>query len=71
MITVSIDEKPGAQAVDTAAPGLPPKPGCHKNAGRDYGYKRLGTVSILAAPDLHTGEIINVINFSALVDKNN
>ena len=39
MITVSIDEKPGVQAVDTAAPDLPPKPGCHKNAGRDYEYK--------------------------------
>ena len=37
---------------------MPPKPGCHKNAGRDYEYKRPGTVSILAALDLHTGEII-------------
>jgi len=29
MITVSIDEKPGVQAIDTAAPGLPPRPECH------------------------------------------
>lgn len=58
VITVSVDEKPGVQAIDTVAPDLPPKPGCHKNVGRDYEYKRLGTVSILAALDLHTGEII-------------
>ncbi len=58
VITVSVDEKPGVQAIDTVAPDLPPKSGCHKNVGRDYEYKRLGTVSILAALDLHTGEII-------------
>lgn len=58
MITVSVDEKPGVQALATVAPDLPPKPGCHKGVGRDYEYKRLGTVSILAALDLHTGKII-------------
>ncbi len=58
MITVSVDEKPGVQALATVASDLPPKPGCHKNVGRDYEYKRLGTVSILAALDLHSGEII-------------
>jgi transposase len=58
MITVSVDEKPGVQAIDTVAPDLPPKPGKHKSVGRDYEYKRLGTVSILAALDLHTGKII-------------
>jgi len=59
MITVSIDEKPGVQAIDTVAPDLPPKPGGkHKSIGRDYEYKRLGTVSIIAALDLHTGKII-------------
>jgi transposase len=58
MITVSVDEKPGVQAIDTVAPDLPPKPGKRKNVGRDYEYKRLGTVSILAALDLHTGKII-------------
>ena len=57
MITVSVDEKPGVQAINTVAPGLPPKPGRHKSVGRDYEYKRLGTVSILAALDLHTGKI--------------
>jgi len=58
MITVSVDEKPGVQAIDTVAPDLPPKPGRHKSTGRDYEYKRLGTVSILAALDLHDGKII-------------
>ena len=58
IITVSVDEKPGVQAIDTVAPDLPPKQGKHKSVGRDYEYKRLGTVSILAALDLHTGKII-------------
>jgi len=58
MITVSVDEKPGVQAIDTVAPDLPPKPGRHKSIGRDYEYKRLGTISILAALDLHDGKII-------------
>jgi transposase len=58
MITVSVDEKPGVQAIATVAPGLPPRAGQYKSVGRDYEYKRMGTVSILAALDLHTGEII-------------
>jgi len=58
MITVSVDEKPGVQAISTVAPDLPPKPGQYKSVGRDYEYKRLGTVSILAALDLHSGKII-------------
>lgn len=58
LITVSVDEKPGVQAIKNIAPDLPPKAGAHKNVGRDYEYKRLGTVSILAALDLHDGKII-------------
>ena len=58
IITVSVDEKPGVQAIKNIAPDLPPKPGKHKNVSRDYEYKRLGTVSILAALDLHDGKII-------------
>ncbi|MBE9534105.1 MAG: IS630 family transposase [Proteobacteria bacterium] len=58
MITVSVDEKPGVQAIANIAPDLPPKPEKHKTVGRDYEYKRLGTVSILAALDLHSGKII-------------
>ena len=58
VITVSVDEKPGVQAIQNIAPDLGPKPGKHSHVGRDYEYKRLGTVSILAALDLHSGKII-------------
>lgn len=56
--TVSVDEKPGIQALATTAPDLPPVPGEHAGVGRDYEYVRHGTLSILAALDLHTGTII-------------
>jgi transposase len=56
--TVSVDEKPGVQALGTTAPDLPPLPGKHARVGRDHEYVRHRTVSILAALDLHTGEII-------------
>jgi len=58
MITISIDEKPGIQAIKNIAPDLPPKPGVFPNVARDYEYKRLGTVSLLAALDLHDGHVI-------------
>jgi len=58
IITVSVDEKPGVLAIKNIAPDLQPKPGKHSRWGRDYEYKRLGTVSILAALDLHDGRII-------------
>ena len=58
VITVSVDEKPGVQALGTTAPDLPPVPGQHASLGRDHEYVRHGTVSILAALDLHTGEVI-------------
>lgn len=56
--TVSVDEKPGVQALATTAPDLPPVPGRHSGTGRDHEYVRHGTLSIIAALDLHTGEII-------------
>lgn len=56
-ITVSIDEKPGVQATKNVAPDLLPIPGKYPQVKRDYEYKRLGTVSILAALDLHTGHV--------------
>jgi transposase len=58
VITVSVDEKPGVQAIENTAADLPPVPGRHPTWGRDHEYKRHGTLSILAAVDLHTGEII-------------
>lgn len=55
--TVSVDEKPGVQAIGLTAPDLSPVPGKHSAIGRDYEYIRHGTVSILAGIDLHSGHI--------------
>lgn len=60
-ITVSYDEKPGIQALENIAPDLAPKKGYGKVA-RDYEYKRLGTLSLLAGMDLLTGEIIPLVS---------
>jgi transposase len=58
LITVSVDEKPGVQAIANTAPDLPPAPGKYRTWSRDHEYKRHGTLSILAALDLHNGEVI-------------
>ena len=55
--TVSVDEKPGVQAIGLTAPDLPPVPGEYAAIGRDYEYVRHGTVSIMAGIDLHSGHI--------------
>jgi transposase len=57
VVTVSVDEKPGLQAIANTAPDLPPVPGKHSGIGRDHEYKRLGPCSILAALDLHNGHV--------------
>lgn len=59
--TVSYDEKPGIQAIKNIAPQLLPIVGKHKTVGRDYEYKRLGTVSLLAGIDLHDGMVIPLV----------
>jgi len=58
IITVSIDEKPGVQAIENTAPDLPPVPKKHSTVGRDHEYKRHGTLSILASLDLHDGHVV-------------
>lgn len=58
VITVSIDEKPGVQAIANTAPDLPPVPGKHPTVSRDHEYKRHGTLSILASLDLHDGHVV-------------
>jgi DDE superfamily endonuclease len=55
VIPVSIEEKP--QAIATPCPDLSTVPGRHPALARDYQYRRLGTCSILAAIDLHTGHV--------------
>ena len=54
---VSYDEKPGIQAIANIADDLPPTEE-NGTIKRDYEYKRLGTVSLLAGIDLQTGEAI-------------
>jgi len=58
VITVSVDEKPGIQAIKNVAPDLLPKPHKHPQIARGHDYKRLGTLSLLASLDLHTGHTI-------------
>ena len=59
--TVSCDEKPGIQAIATTGEDLRPteKTGC---VYRDYEYKRLGTLSLLAGIDLLTGKAIPLVS---------
>ena len=62
-VVISYDEKPGIQAVGNVAPDLPPGPG-HGAWSRDYEYRRLGTVSLLAGIDLLTGEVSGLVRDS-------
>jgi transposase len=62
MVTISYDEKPGIQALAVTTPDRPPAVGQHPSHLRDYEYKRLGTVSLLAGLDLHSGRVIETIS---------
>lgn len=57
---LSYDEKPGIQAIATTSPDLMPDKK-HSTISRDYEYKRLGTLSLLTAIDLQTGEAIPLV----------
>ena len=58
---LSYDEKPGIQAIATTSEDLLPDER-HCTISRDYEYKRLGTLSLLAGIDLQTGEAIPLIS---------
>ena len=58
---ISYDEKPGIQAIGFTAPDLPPIPGKYPSFAREFEYRRLGTVSLLAGWDLVTGEIHGLV----------
>lgn len=62
--TLSYDEKPGIQAISTTSEDKLPVPNTEKvsTVKRDYEYKRLGTLSLLAAIDLLTGEAIPLVS---------
>lgn len=62
VVTISYDEKPGIQALATTTPDRPPKPKQFPSHLRDYEYKRLGTVSLLAGLDLHTGRVTEIVS---------
>lgn len=61
--TVSCDEKPGIQAIAATSDDLRPRHG-NGCVWRDYEYKRLGTLSLIAGIDLLTGEAIPVVSES-------
>jgi len=61
--TISYDEKPGIQAIANTSPErMPTAESGYRQ--RDYEYKRLGTVSLLAGIDLLTGEAIPLVRDS-------
>jgi transposase len=62
MVTVSCEEQPGIPALGVTTPDRPPAPGTHPGHLRDHAPKRLGTVSLLAGLDLHTGRVIEEIS---------
>jgi transposase len=75
-VTISYDEKPGIQAIQVTTPDRPPAPNQFPSHLRDYEYKRLGTVSLLAGLDLHTGRVTEIVtdrhasaDFIALLSK--
>ena len=75
-VTISYDEKPGIQALATTTPDKAPSPNRYPNRLRGYEYRRLGTASLLAGLDLHTGRVIETVSeshnsgdFVAFLDK--
>lgn len=55
-LVLCVDEKSQIQALNRTQPGLPLSPG--NLATRTHDYKRHGTTSLFAAPDVATGEVI-------------
>jgi len=62
MAILSYDEKPGIQAIGNIAIDLAPSPKNYQTWGRDYEYKRHGTVSLLASIDLLNGKIYGEVH---------
>jgi len=55
-VLVSVDEKTGIQAKSRKHPDLPARPG--RDARREFEYVRHGTISLIAAMNVTTGEVI-------------
>ena len=62
VVTISCDEKSGNQALATTTPDRPPVPNRFRSHLRDGEYVRLGTVSLLAGVDLHTGTVTELVS---------
>ncbi|MFJ7280338.1 IS630 family transposase [Kitasatospora sp. NPDC098663] len=63
-VVVSVDEKTGITARSRKHPDQPGRPG--RRTRREFEYVRHGTVSIIAALDVHTGQIL-----TERIDRNN
>ena len=55
-VLISVDEKTGIQAKSRKHPGIPARPG--RDARREFEYVRHGTISIIAAMNVTTGQVI-------------
>ncbi len=55
-VLISIDEKTDIQAKSRKYPEIPTRPG--RDARREFEYVRHGTISIIAAMNVTTGEVI-------------
>ena len=55
-VLISVDEKTGIQAKSRKHPQIPARPG--QDARREFEYVRHGTISIIAAMNVTTGEVI-------------
>ncbi|CAM5789180.1 IS630 family transposase ISThsp15 [Castellaniella caeni] len=55
-VVLSIDEKTGIQAIERKHPGRDPSPGRLRR--REFEYIRHGTQSLIAALDVHTGQVL-------------
>lgn len=55
-VLISVDEKTGIQAKSRKHPGIPARPG--RDARREFEYVRHGTISLIAAMNVTTGEVI-------------
>ncbi|MGF7234092.1 MAG: IS630 family transposase [Frankia sp.] len=56
VLLLSVDEKTGIQAKSRKHPDIPTRPG--RDARRQFEYVRHGTVSIVAAMDVFTGQVL-------------
>jgi transposase len=55
-VVLSIDEKTGMQALERKYPGRRPRPG--RAGRREFEYLRHGTVTLIAALNVHTGAVL-------------